>query len=337
MSMTHPARRHVVRGLAAVIGAGALVGRRPAAAELKPMTFITPYGASVAYAPNYVAKAAGLFRRNGVEVTIVGGTGSTSAIQQVVAGRALVGRTGGIDVIRAIATAKAPIRAIGTIAHTSVFVLVSAADAPVRNPRELAGKVVGIVSAGGGTEDYLNIMLASAGVPHDAVRRQVVGHSPGAFDLVKLKRIDAFICDDSIVVNLRARQAPIAVMPIAPYASVPGQVYIASEQGIAEQHTALQGYLRAVREAVGQIVADTTGQATLELLKPFNLPDMRQPQLGWETIRAAEAQWDARGADKRLAIIPQDWAKGWQEMANAGLVPEGDPARAYTTAFSDAP
>lgn len=300
------------------------------------MTFITPYGASVAYAPNYVAKAAGLFRRNGVDVTIIGGTGSTSVIQQVVAGRVLVGRTGGIDVIKAIATAKAPIRAIGTIAHSSVFVLVSAAATPVHDPRELAGKAVGIVSAGGGTEDYLNIMLASVGVPREAVRRQVVGHSPGAFDLVKLKRIDAFICDDSIVVNLRARQAPIAVMPIAPYATVPGQVYIASEQGIATRHAALLGYLRAVREAVGQICADGTGTATLDLLKPFNLPDMRQPQLGWEIIRAAEEQWNARGADKRIAIMPQDWASGWQGMAKAGLVPAGDPARACTTAFTDA-
>ena len=336
MSLLHPDRRQVVRGLAAAIGAGALGGRAAAAAEPTPMAFITPYGASVAYAPDYVAKAAGLFRDNGVEVTIIGGTGSTSVIQQVVAGRVLVGRTGGIDVIKAIASASVPIRAIGTIAHGSVFVLVSAAAAPIGNPRELAGKTVGIVSAGGGTEDYLNIMLAGAGVPKDAVARQVVGNSPGAFDLVKLRRIDAFICDDSVVVNLRARQAPIAVMPIAPYATVPGQVYVASEQGIARQHEALLGYLRAVRAAVGQICADDTGAATLDLLKPFDLPDMRQPQLGWEIIRAAEEQWNARGADKRIAIIPQDWASGWEGMAKAGLVPPGDPTRAYTTAFTDA-
>jgi ABC-type nitrate/sulfonate/bicarbonate transport system substrate-binding protein len=336
MSTLLPARRTLLRGFTALAGGAVLAGHRSFAEGLRNVTFITPYGSSVAYAPDYVAQAAGLFRRNGIEVHIVGGTGSSSAIQQVVAGQALIGRTGGIDVIHAVAAAKAPIRAIGTIAHTSVFVLVSAEAAPVQRPADLAGKTVGIVSAGGGTENYLDIMLAHAGVPKDAVKRQVVGHSPGAFDLVKLKRIDAFICDDSIVVNLRARRAPIAVMQIGPYASVPGQVYVASEQGIAEQYDALLAYLRAVRAAVRQIEADATGEATLRLLQPFNLPDMRQPELGWATIRAAETQWDARGADKHLAIIPEDWARGWQEMADAGLVRAGDPTRAYTIDFTRA-
>ncbi len=335
MFPTHPARRTVLRGLAAIAGGSALAaGRSAAAADSQPVTFITPYGNSVAYAPDYVAAAGGLFARQGLAVRIVGGTGSTSAIQQVVAGQALIGRTGGIDVVKAVAAAKAPIRAIGTIAHSSVFVLISAEAAAITAPAQLAGKTVGIVSAGGGTEDYLNIMLARAGVPKDSVKRQVVGNSPGAFDLVKLKRIDAFICDDSVVVNLRARQAPIAVMPIGPFASVPGQVYIASEQGIAEHHDALLGYLRAVRAAVGQIVADTDGTETLKLLEPYHLPDMRDQQLGWATIRAAEQEWDARGAADRIAIIPDDWTKGWQEMVQAGLVPAGDPTRAYTTEFT---
>ena len=328
-------RRTVLRGLAAA-GTALAAGRAAAAEAPNRVTFLTPYGASVAYAPDYVADAAGLFRDQGIAVRIVGGTGSAGVIQQVVAGQALIGRTGGIDVIRAVAAAKAPVRAIGTIAHSSVFVLVSAAAAPVQSPKDLAGKTVGIVSAAGGTENYLDIMLARVGVPKTAVRRQVVGNSPGAFDFVKLGRIDAFICDDSVVVNLRARQTPMAVMQIGPYASVPGQVYVASEQAIAEQPRALLSYLRAVRAAVGQIVADTTGAATLRLLQPYNLPDMRDPALGWATIRAAEAEWDARGAADRIAIIPQDWAQGWQEMAEAGLIPPGDPSRAYSTDFTRA-
>ncbi len=335
MPRSLPARRAILQGAAALAAGAALSSRRTVAADLPDVTFITPYGASVAYAPDYVAQTAGLFRQNGIEVRIVGGTGSSSAVQQVIAGRALIGRTGGIDVIRAVA-AGAPVRAIGTIAHTSVFVLVSAASAPVQHPQDLTGKTVGIVSAGGSTENYLDIMLARASMKPDAVKRQVVGNSPGAFDLVKLQRIDAFICDDSVVVNLRARQAPIAVMEIAPYASVPGQVYVASDRGIAERHDALLAYLRAVRGAVGQIEADATGDATLKLLQPLNLPDMRDPALGWATIKAAEGQWDARGADRRIAIVPQDWASGWQEMTQAGLVPQGDPARAYTTNFTRA-
>ena len=43
----------------------------------------------------------------------------------------------------------------------------------------------------------------------------------------------------------------------------------------------------------------------------------------------------AQGEAALVKIIPDAWAKGWQEMAAAGLAGQGDPTRAYTTVFSD--
>jgi NitT/TauT family transport system substrate-binding protein len=336
MSTLPVSRRQVMRGAALGAGAALVGGRRSARAQaLHDVIYVTPFGNSVAYTPDYVAAGAGLFEKNGLKVKIVGGTGSAAAVQQVVAGQALVARAGGIDVVRAISQSGASMRAIGTIAHTSTWHVVSAAAAPVHAPAELAGKTVGIVSAGGGTENTLDIMLASAGVPHDAVKRQVVGNSPGAFDLVRLKRLDAFICDAGVVLNLRQRDAAMFVLVVDPFVAVPGQVYVASQKAIDTQADLLLGYLRAVRAAMQQIAADTSGQETLKLLGSFDLTELHDPATALGSIREEQKLWEANGPENLIKIIPGAWAKGWQQMVASGLATAGDPTRCYTTALSD--
>src|SRR5690606_2449608 len=169
-------RRNFTAGL---LAAPFVMRARPTLAqELKEISYITPYGHSVVYAPDYVASTSGLFEKNGLKVNILGGTGSATAVQQTVAGQVQVARTGGIDVVRAIAKSGAPIRAIGTVSQSSTWHSISSQGKPVNSVAELAGKTIGIVSAGGGSEDTVNIVLAGAGVPKEDVKRQVVGNSP---------------------------------------------------------------------------------------------------------------------------------------------------------------
>lgn len=329
--MTDTTRRRL---LGAALAAPLLAPATPRAQAPRDLTYVTPFGNLVAYAPDYVAATNGHFGRNGLRVRIQGGTGSAAAVQQVVSGQAMVARTGGIDVVRAIATANAPIRAIGTIAHASTFYIVSAASAPIRNAAEMAGKTIGIVSAGGGSENYVDIVCAAAGVPKEAVRRQVVGNSPGAFDMVQLRRLDGFICDAGVVVQLRARNAPIHAFNVNAFAAIPGQVYIASERSIAEAPDVLAGFLRGVLAAVKEIKADASGDATIAAMRPFELQELRAPETAKGVLRAEEELWHAEGEANLLRNLPDRWRQGWQQMTTAGLAPAGDPARAYTTAFA---
>src|ERR1700735_1730519 len=91
---------------------------------------------------------------------------------------------------------------IGGNGSAQAIQLVAAGKA-LNNPKDMAGKTIGIVSRGGGTDNYLDIMLTSAGLAKDSVTRQVAGNSPGAFDLVELGRLDAFIADESVLIALR--------------------------------------------------------------------------------------------------------------------------------------
>lgn len=312
-----------------------VAGRAASAQGVKDISYITPYGNSAVYAPDYVAATDGLFEKNGLKVNIIPGNGSSIAVQQAIAGQVQVARAGGIDVVRAISGAKAPIRAVGTICHTSTWWIVSAAAKPVKAPADLAGKTVGIVSAGGGSENTLDIVLATAGVPHDSVKRQVVGNSPGALDFVKLGRIDAFVCDQFVVVALLGMKAEVAMMSVDPYVAIPGQVYLASQKTIDEQPEMILAFLKAVRSAVNQIADDASGDQTLAAMKPFNFPELSNPVAATATVRAELKLWLARGKENIGKIMPDAWEKGWAQMVSAGLAKQGDPSLAYTMKFSD--
>lgn len=333
MSSLNITRRKFTAGL---IAAPLIARSIPAfAQEIREISYITPFGHSVVYAPDYLAATAGLFEKAGLKVNIIGGTGSAAAVQQTVAGQVQIARTGGIDIVRAIANSDAPIRAIATVSQSSTWHIISSAEAPVNKPEELAGKTVGIVSAGGGSEDTLNIVLAGAGVAKEDVQRQVVGNSPGAFDLVRLGRIDAFICDLSVVSNLKAIDAPMAIMPVDPYVSIPGQAYIASQETIDQHGDMLLGFLRAAKEAIRMIEADTEGQETLKLMEPFDFPELKEPEKALASLRAEQNVWLSKGSENVLRLYPEAWEKGWEQMAAAGIVEAGDASKLYTTVFSE--
>jgi ABC-type nitrate/sulfonate/bicarbonate transport system substrate-binding protein len=333
MSISHLSRRaFAARALAApfVIRPGSVF-----ADDLKEISYITPFGHSVVYAPDYVASTAGLFAKNGLKVNIIGGSGSSTAVQQTVAGQVQVARTGGIDVVRAVGQRNAPIRAIGTVCQSSTWHIISAQDGPIKAPADLAGKTIGIVSAGGGSEDTVNIVLAAANIPKDNVKRQVVGNSPGAFDLVKLKRIDGFICDNSVVANLQAISAPIVDLPLNPFVAIPGQVYLASQSMIDKNSDVLLSYLKAVKAAIGLILADPTGEETYKMMQPFDFPELRDQKKAIAALNAEKGVWTSRGAENVIRNFPDAWSKGWDQMVAAELVKPGDPTLAYTTQFND--
>lgn len=311
-------------------------GLRVSAQTPKEINYITPFGHSSVYAPDYVAITNGYFEDQGLKVNLIAGNGSSAAVQQLIAGQVQIARTGGLDLISALSTGNAPIRAFGTIAHTSTWWIISGAENPIATPEDLRGKTIGIVSAGGGSEKTIDILLAGAGVPKDAVTFQVVGNSPGSMDLISMGRIDGFIGDMSVYAPLQARNAPMFAMSIDPYVDLPGQVYFTTQEMLETDPEVCLAYLRGAREAVRFIEADETGDATIEAMKPFGFPELDTPDAAKLTLQAEKALWVARGDEGICKIYPEAFERGWSQMVAANLANEGmDPSVAYTTEISD--
>jgi len=326
------ARRELLAGAAA---AGVLGLRRAAAEPLRPMTFVTPFGYLVAFAPDLVGKAGGYFEREGLDVTIAGGRGSAQSVQQVLSGQALMSRTGGADIMKAIANEDAPVIVVATINQGSPFFVISKPTAPVRTPDDMKGKVIGVISKGGGSENLLDAMLAERGIDPASVKREAVGDSPGAFGLIEAGRLNAFIGAIGTLIGLQGTNTPIEYFSTDDYAPVPGQVYIAAREAVAKQPDMIVRYLRGVRAAVDAMLADEAMDKTLELLANFEIAALKDPAIAKADLKANKALWLSAGRAQLLRNVPERWQRGRDLLAKIGAVKPGPAGDLYTNDLVD--
>lgn len=301
--------------------------------EASEITFVTPFGYLVGFAPVLVPQASGSFNENGLEVTIQGGQGSSQAVQQVVSGQALLSRTGGIDLMKAVANESADIVAVATIAHQSPFNVISSPDAPIETPEDMEGKTIGVVSPNGATENILDVMLSEAGIDPSSVKREVVGNAPGAYSLVQNGKVDAFIATVSTIVSLEQAGEQVVAWNTDEVAPIPGQVYIAKKSSLDENADEIVAFLKTVDETIRSITEEPDGfEKAYEQLTQFEIAGIENRE---ESVAALEEEaklWPSKDGEQ-LVNDSDAWQTGADLMAKAGLIPEVDASEFYTNEY----
>lgn len=311
-------------------------GATSAPEELLDLTYVTPAALLVGYADVLVAQTNGLFTKHGLRVNIQPGNGSSQAIQQVVGGQSLLSRTGGIDLILAVAGKSVPIRSVGTISQGNPFNVISNKAQPIKSPTDMRGKVIGVVSLGGGTETILNLMLEQSGIEPKSVRREVVGNAPSAFALIDKGRIDAFIASADTLEILKAEKAPLSFFATDEHAPIPGQVYVASAEAVQRKDERIAKFLAAVGESVTSIVEDKGKgyAATMEALKPYDIAALDNPEEAKAGLAAQVELWLAAGQENLLRNVPDAWVKAQEIMTDGSLIKAPvAPEKLYTNEF----
>ena len=320
--------------LAAALPAPVLV-RRGSAAE--PITVMTGFG----LLPNFIeimnAASGGHFAHQGLDARVIGATGTAREMQQIVAGEAQFGRVAALDQINAVARQAVPLVAVATICQGSAFQLVSPKQAPIRSAEDLKGKTVGIVSVGGSTDIFLDLILAKAGLPPDAVERQVTGDNPGALELARRGRVDCFLCSLNVVVALERSGAAIAYWSTDRYAPMPGQVYQTTRRIIEERPDLVGRFLRAMKASVDELLTQPLAPIFARAARDYDIPGLHDMATVVAVQQAtAERLWLAQGRANLLRNVPDLWASGVAALRSAGRPVPADPAVLYTNRFVDA-
>ena len=329
-------RRKFLKGTAGAAGGAALVstfGIRKARAQLKKINFITPFGYLIGFSPVLNAKAGGHFENAGLDVEVLPGKGSSMAIQQTVADRAMFTRVSGIDVVKA-RDKGASLVAIATIAQSSPFFVVSPESAALRSPNDFVGKTIGVVSVGGGTENLLDVMLASIGVEPSSVKREVVGNGAGAYGLIVQGKIDAYIVSIGTVVRLREAGEDIAAWNTDEGVKMPGQVYATKQETIDGDPETVTNFLTAVNASVQDLFATKDSNFLLErMLGEFDILGAKDRAFTVKAMREEEALWLTEGADNVLRNVPERWESITEGLVKAGIVKPVDAGSSYTNAL----
>ena len=310
------------RALLGGAGLTALAAASPSRAAER-MVYVTPSGFVLGNIDVMYGEAAGHFAAQGIDIEVLPGRGTVMAVQQVLSGQALVSRTGGIDMIRAVANEGADLVAFGTSHDGDVYRIISAPAAPVRAATDLKGRVVGIASQGGSTEMLLDMMLVSAGIEPRAVERQVVGFAAGAYGLVEAGRIACFMGSSSTVMQLRLSGKEPVVLSTDEVAPAPAQVFVARRDAVEGQADLLARFLRAVKASIDDLRARPLAEV-LKRIDGYDYPERRTPEL-LEPVARHTIDILAPAQAARLANNTRTWEACVALMQRTGLIKDATP------------
>lgn len=312
-------RRQFITGAAAAGIGSPLIARLAAAQQLEKVRYLTPFGYLIGFAETMYAQTGGFFAKHGLDVEIEGGRGSAMSVQQVSAGNVLLSRTGGTDLIKAFA--KDPsIVSIGEIFQRDIFFVISTQAKPIRTPKDMAGKTIGVVSKSGATENILDMMLAKDGVAQDSVKRENVGNAPAAFEFINQGRIDAYIATSDTVYQLQVEKKPVHAWSTDTVAPCPGQVYITSRKTVAEKADSLARFFRAVQETLGVMLAMKDLKPVVDSMNSkYQVVESNRPDKGLTVLQNSLKNLAPAHRDK-LASDPGGWRSAYDLMVKAKIV-----------------
>lgn len=297
--------------------------------------FITPFTLSLAFAPVIYADAAGYYAEEGLDMNLQAGKGAALAAQMTIAKQMDCGRTGGTNYIVSRVNNDAPLISIGTIAQMSPFYVISSTENPVKTIADLEGRTVGMATLGGSMEGTLDLMMAGAGAAPEKVTRVKVADSAASFALIEAGRAGAFIGNTSSMVIASSARDDVAVMPIDD--GMPGQVYVARPDQIAENPAKFVSFLRATHRAAKEIVGAEDLMPILKTIgEKHDVSGLKNPDTARKDLQANAQNWAAKGEENLLRNVPEVWERAVGLLSGAKLIDKTVPAtELYTNDLLD--
>ncbi len=294
-------RRTVAAGLAAGLIASPAIVRAQARENL---TVMTPFG----FIPDFIEMMNGVtgghYEKHGFNAQLLGANGTAQALQQLTAGQVQFVRAAAIDMIRAAAQG-APLVAIATSHQGSTFHMISPKDKAVTKAEDLKGKTVGIVSVGGTTDIFLNLILNKVGLKPDDVKREVTGNSPGILQMVRQGRVDCFMASIIVPVVLRRQNEQIEAWSTDKYAPMPSQCYVTTREVIERRPETVVRFLRAMRDSMNEMLTQPNRPIFERASRQFDIPGIRDLDTVVAVSDASKSElWLARGRRTCCATCP---------------------------------
>lgn len=290
---------------AALLGAGATGCGDGGAEPGAPVgaTLMLDFTPNAVHSGIYVAQRQGFYEDEDIDLTIREPGESTDAPKLLAAGRVDlavidihdlgIAREQGLDLVGLMAIVNAPLASV-----------IARADGPVRSPRDLEGRTVGVTGLPS-DEAVVDSEVEAAGGDPAAVDRVTIGFN--AVPTLAADKVDAVTGFwNAEAVALRRKNVPTRVFQVDEYGAprYPELVLVAAASTVDDRSELVDAAVRATRRgyrlgvhrprfALDQLVASSPGldrdeqAAQLRVL----LPDLRPAALDYDRLRAW-VHWD---------------------------------------------
>jgi NitT/TauT family transport system substrate-binding protein len=286
---------------------------------------------TLSLAPELLAVTGGHFAYHGLDVTLQPVKGSPQAMQTLLAGSGPVSRVGQIDVMTAVAEAGQPLVNIGTLTRGSSLRFVYSKKEPLEEPADFLGRTMGVPSEGGTSDKVVSLVMANAGLDPNEVRRQVVGLTPGTFNLVQQGRLAGYVVSIDTANVVLSQHDDAAVFDPGTIVKSDSQVYIATRTGVERNRETLTAFMAGIRDALSAIVADESLDRTVETLRgEYSFASLDDDEIARASLRTMRDLWT--GGDPAAPLLVTDetaWVTGYEELTAAKLAKAGGAAASW--------
>ncbi|MBV9735324.1 MAG: ABC transporter substrate-binding protein [Acidisphaera sp.] len=280
------------------------------------------------HTPFYLGVERGLYRQNGIDLTIGEGQGSGRAVQTVAAGSDTFGLSDGSSIIAGAAKG-APVVAIMGIMNRSPYAVIVRRDSGITDIKGLAGKTIAATTGEAGLVIFPALLHANGMAP-DAVRFLRVD---GAAKLVAVLENRATgllggLENQSLI--LPQKGLAVTTLPYSDFGvNTIGLAIQTTRDTLSRNPDLARRFIRATRAAFE--AAEKDPEASIQAgmkVKPDMDHDLSLAQLkaGLTLLRSP------RGADKPIGwMAPQDWADTLQLMKQYQDLQTDQPPTAFWT------
>lgn len=333
------------RGLLAVLLASfvvVLTEVAPAAARTKVIYLLTSASPDVAQAPHSSVPAAlGYWRDAGLEVEVQPFSGSTGAVQLVLAGSAHVTMATVEPLI--IARQKgAKVVAFYNHVREPIYTIAVPADSPITSLKQLKGKSIGVLSLSSGAVPFAKAMLRGEGFdPERDVSWITIGQGAQAAHAVLARRVDALAYWDwgyAVMENHGARFRHFSSEATAGLLSL---ALVANEDWLKANPDAAARLAQGIAKAT--LFTLTNPEAAVRLhwarypgTRPTGLPESQALAEAIHVLKARAEKYrvDNRKVPKWGAFTREEWVRTQDFLHENGMIPKKiDVAEYYTEAL----
>jgi NitT/TauT family transport system substrate-binding protein len=287
---------------------------------------------TLSLAPELLAVAGGHFAKHGLDVTLEPVKGSPQAMQTVLAGAGLVTRLGQIDVMTAVAESDQPLVNIGTLTRgSSLRFIYSKKNHPLDKPEDFLGQTMGVPSEGGTSDKVVSLVLANAGLDPAQTKRQVVGLTPGTFNLVQQGRIVGYVVSIDTANLVVAQNDDAGVFDPGVIVKSDSQVFVATKDGIQKDPDTLKSFLAGISDAVAAMVADESFDETIKQLRAkYSFAALDDDKIAKESLVTMRDLWTGGDPSKPLLVTDETaWVAGYSELTAAAVAKSGGDAASW--------
>lgn len=290
----------------------------PGAGKKTRRLYQTAFGYNVGNAPEMVAREAGFFADLGIDGKVISSTGTPQAMSGLLAKTTDYSRFTSISAMITIANEDAPFIAFGTPLQRSAFEMQSMAEKPIKDIRELEGKSVGIVSAGGTTDQLIDLMAVQAGIDPKSIKRKVTGLGTAAYQFAAKGDVVAWTGSAAEREALDAAGSKVHAWNFDDVSPVPGDSYITTRTEIEKNRDTVVKVLAGFYQGLEFVCDEANDKQTIEWIRKYNreiTPEGAQQQL--DLVRPL---FLAKGKEKLMVMEPESWATMQEALLKAKLI-----------------